>query len=81
MTGQAPNQDDMSDVYTYSQEVETGDTWAYLGFRRLTTSGTTNFDVEFNQLENSDAQNTSSRPGLWTTSWSVSSRTGTLPST
>ena len=29
--------------------------WGFLGFRRFTTSGTTNFDVEFNQLANRPA--------------------------
>ncbi len=29
-----------------------GDIWGFVGFRRSTTSGTTNFDVEFNKLPN-----------------------------
>ena len=50
--GLAPNQDDISDVYFHDAIVD-GDIWGYVGFRRFTTSGTTNFDVEFNKLANS----------------------------
>lgn len=51
-TGLAPNQDDVSDVY-FHDAVVGDDVYAYIGFRRFTTSGTTNFDVELNQLANS----------------------------
>lgn len=50
-TGLAPNQDDISDVYVHDAVVE-GDIWGFIGFRRFTTSGVTNFDVEFNRQEN-----------------------------
>ena len=53
-TGLAPNQDDISDVYFHDDVVD-GDIWGYVGFRRYTTSGTTNFDVEFNKLPNAAA--------------------------
>ena len=52
--GLAPNQDDISDVYFHDAIVD-GDIWGYVGFRRFTTSGTTNFDVEFNKLSNSSS--------------------------
>ena len=51
-TGLAPNQDDISDVYVHDAIVDE-DIWGFIGFRRFTTSGVTNFDIEFNQLENS----------------------------
>ncbi|WP_439937470.1 SpaA isopeptide-forming pilin-related protein [Nocardia sp. N13] len=51
-TGVAPNQDDISGVYFHDAVVD-GDIWGYVGFTRYTTSGTTNFDVEFNRLPNS----------------------------
>ena len=50
-TGLAPNQDDISDVYVHDAIVD-DDIWGFIGFRRLTTSGVTNFDIEFNRLEN-----------------------------
>ncbi|WP_439937471.1 prealbumin-like fold domain-containing protein [Nocardia sp. N13] len=53
-TGLAPNQDDISDVYVHDAIVD-DDIWGFIGFRRLTTSGVTNFDIEFNQLENSSS--------------------------
>ena len=53
--GLAPNQDDISDVY-FHDDIVAGDIWGYVGFRRFTTSGTTNFDVEFNKLPNSAAK-------------------------
>lgn len=53
-TGLAPNQDDISDVYFYNQTIGT-QVYGYFGFRRLATSGTTNYDVEFNQAENTSA--------------------------
>jgi hypothetical protein len=54
-TGLAPNQDDLSDVY-FHDEIVGDQIWGYVGFRRYTTSGTTNFDVEFNRLPNSAAK-------------------------
>ena len=51
-TGVAPNQDDISGVYFHDAVVD-DDIWGYVGFTRYTTSGTTNFDVEFNRLPNS----------------------------
>lgn len=53
-TGLAPNQDDISDVYFYNQTIGTS-VYGYFGFRRLTRTGTTNYDVEFNQAENISA--------------------------
>lgn len=53
-TGLAPNQDDISDVYTFTRTEHDG-VHAYFGFRRLTTTGVTNYDVEFNQALNSSA--------------------------
>jgi hypothetical protein len=50
--GLAPNQDDISDVYTFTRTEPDG-VHAYFGFRRLTTTGVTNYDVEFNQALNS----------------------------
>lgn len=50
-TGLAPNQDDISDVYIHDAIVDE-DIWGFVGFRRYTTSGVTNFDVEFNRLTN-----------------------------
>ncbi|GAB3017027.1 hypothetical protein GCM10011376_02980 [Nocardioides flavus (ex Wang et al. 2016)] len=50
-TGLAPNQDDISDVYVHDAIVDE-DIWGFIGFRRYTTSGVTNFDVEFNRQEN-----------------------------
>lgn len=50
-TGLAPNQDDISDVYIHDAVVD-DDIWGFIGFRRYTTSGVTNFDVEFNRQEN-----------------------------
>ena len=50
--GLAPNQDDISDVYTFTRTEHDG-VHAYFGFRRLTTTGVTNYDVEFNQALNS----------------------------
>ena len=52
-TGLAPNQDDISDVYTYTTTDHDGDVYSFFGFRRLTTTGVTNYDVEFNQATNS----------------------------
>lgn len=52
--GLAPNQDDISAVYFHDAIVD-GDIWGYVGFRRYTTTGTTNFDVEFNKLPNATA--------------------------
>ena len=59
-TGVAPTQDDISAVYFHDAIVE-GDIWGFVGFRRSTTSGTTNFDVEFNKLPN--AAGSDVRPG------------------
>jgi hypothetical protein len=53
-TGLAPNQDDISDVY-FHDAIVNDEIWGYLGFRRYTTSGVTNFDVEFNKLPNAAA--------------------------
>ncbi len=50
-TGLAPNQDDISDVYIHDAIVD-DDIWGFIGFRRFTTSGVTNFDVEFNKQTN-----------------------------
>jgi hypothetical protein len=50
-TGLAPPQDDISDVYVHDAIVD-DDIWGFIGFRRFSTSGVTNFDVEFNRQEN-----------------------------
>jgi large repetitive protein len=50
-TGVAPNQDDISGVYFHSDAVA-DDVWGFVGVRRLTTTGVTNFDVEFNAKPN-----------------------------
>ena len=50
-TGVAPNQDDISGVYFHSDSVG-DDVWGFVGVRRLTTTGVTNFDVEFNAKPN-----------------------------
>lgn len=52
--GTAPNQDDISDVYTYTTTDHDGDVVSFFGFRRFTTTGVTNYDVEFNQAANYD---------------------------
>ncbi|WP_165820969.1 prealbumin-like fold domain-containing protein [Nocardioides gansuensis] len=54
-TGLAPNQDDISDVYFYNETNAAGEEWGFFGFRRLTTTGVTNYDVEFNQEDNTSA--------------------------
>lgn len=48
--GLAPGQDDISDVYAHTGS--DGAVWAYFGFRRATTTGTTNYDIEYNQAGN-----------------------------
>ena len=50
-TGVAPNQDDISGIYFHSDSVG-DDVWGFVGVRRLTTTGVTNFDVEFNAKPN-----------------------------
>lgn len=50
-TGLAPNQDDISDVYVHDAVVD-DDVWGFIGFRRHTTTGVTNFDVELNKQAN-----------------------------
>lgn len=51
-TGVAPNQDDITDVYTHTL-TQGSDVWAFFGFRRVATTGVTNYDVELNQKANS----------------------------
>ena len=53
--GRRTDQDDISDVY-FHDAIVGGDIWGFVGFRRFTTSGTTNFDVEFNKLANAAGQ-------------------------
>lgn len=51
-TGVAPNQDDITDVYVHTL-TQSSAVWAFFGFRRVATTGVTNYDVELNQRDNS----------------------------
>ncbi|HEX6249226.1 MAG TPA: prealbumin-like fold domain-containing protein [Nocardioidaceae bacterium] len=53
-SGTAPGKSDIGDVYIYNTTIG-GDTYSYFGFTRNDTTGTTAYDVEYNQLPNLSA--------------------------
>ncbi|TNM36336.1 sortase [Nocardioides albidus] len=48
----APKKDDFTDAWVHQNTVG-GDVFAYFAFRRAANEGTVNYDIEFNQLDNS----------------------------
>ena len=49
--GQPPNKDDIGNVFAYAHR-NGGHEWAYVGFERVSSTGTTLFTLELNQKQN-----------------------------
>ncbi len=53
-SGTSPGKDDVGNVYSYNTTYG-GDVWSFFGFVRDANTGTTLYDVEYNQLANTSA--------------------------